>query len=84
MAEGVVIRRIIQHQPNGFIFQTRDRKLPAFKVLLDPRNPALYVSGSRPPVEAPVTDFLMVLRQAPQPRLVCRMLPSPWRNALSR
>ncbi len=63
MAEGVVIRRIIQHQPNGFIFQTRDRKLQAFKVLLDPRNPALYVSGSRPPVEAPVTDFLMVLRK---------------------
>jgi predicted ribosome quality control (RQC) complex YloA/Tae2 family protein len=62
-ADRVVIRRIIQHQPNGFIFQTRGRNLPAFKVLLDARNPALYASGSRPPVDAPVTDFLMVLRK---------------------
>ncbi len=63
VAEDVVIRRVVQHQPNGFMFQTRARKLPAFKVLLDNRNPALYVSALRPPVEAPVTDFLMVLRK---------------------
>src|SRR5215470_1184807 len=27
----VIIRRVIQHQPNGFIFQTRSAKLPAFR-----------------------------------------------------
>ncbi len=62
MAE-VVIRRVVQQQPHGFIFQTRSMKLQAFKVVLDPRHPALYASETRPPLEAPATDFLMVLRK---------------------
>jgi predicted ribosome quality control (RQC) complex YloA/Tae2 family protein len=59
----VVIRRIVQHQRNGFLFQTRSVKLPAFKLVADPQNPALYASESRPPVETPNVDFLMVLRK---------------------
>ena len=59
----IVIRRIVQHQPNGFIFQTRSMKLQALKILTDPRHPALYVSETRPPIEPPATDFLMVLRK---------------------
>src|SRR6266852_3899464 len=59
----VVIRRVIQHQRNGFIFQTRSVKLPAFKIVADPLNPVLYPSESRPPNETPGTDFLMVLRK---------------------
>jgi len=59
----VIIRRIIQHQPNGFIFQTRSAKMPAFKCVVDPRHPALYLSEARPPLEVPATDFLMVLRK---------------------
>jgi predicted ribosome quality control (RQC) complex YloA/Tae2 family protein len=62
MAE-TIIRRIIQQQPNGFIFQTRSVKLPAFKILSETRNPALYASEVRPPIEPPATDFLMVLRK---------------------
>lgn len=62
MAE-LIVRRVIQQQPNGFIFQTRSLKLPAFKILLDTRQPALYASESRPPHESPATDFLMVLRK---------------------
>ena len=48
MAE-IVIRRVVQQQPNGFIFQTRSVKLPAFKVLADTRHPAIYTSEARPP-----------------------------------
>lgn len=59
----VVIRRVIQQQPNGFIFQTRSAKLTAFKILLDPRQPALYASDARPPLESPGSDFLMILRK---------------------
>src|SRR4051812_38374733 len=59
----IVIRRVIQQQPNGFIFQTRSVKLPAFKILVEARQPALYASETRPPVETPATDFLMVLRK---------------------
>ena len=59
----VIIRRVIQHQPNGFIFQTRSSKLPAFKIVSDMQNPALYLSETRPPVESPGDDFLMVLRK---------------------
>src|SRR5437764_6022545 len=58
-----IIRRIIQHQPNAFIFQTRSVKLPAFKILLEPRHPAIYASEARTPLETPTTDFLMVLRK---------------------
>src|SRR5262245_4719746 len=59
----VIIRRVIQHQPNGFIFQTRSSRLPAFKIVAEVQNPALYASESRPPVESPGDDFLMVLRK---------------------
>jgi predicted ribosome quality control (RQC) complex YloA/Tae2 family protein len=59
----LVIRRVIQHQPNGFIFQTRSTRVPAFKVIADVQNPALYVSETRPPLESASVDFLMVLRK---------------------
>src|SRR5215831_11232930 len=59
----LVIRRVIQHQPNGFIFQTRSARLPAFKIVADMQNPALYPSETRPPLESPSADFLMVLRK---------------------
>ena len=59
----VLIRRIIQHQPNGFIFQTRSTKLPAFKIVAEMQKPAFYASENRSPVESPGTDFLMVLRK---------------------
>jgi predicted ribosome quality control (RQC) complex YloA/Tae2 family protein len=61
--DGCIIRRVIQHQPNGFILQTRSAKLPALKVIVDARNPAFYASEAKPPMEAPNTDFLMVLRK---------------------
>src|SRR5205823_6583922 len=59
----VVIRRVVQHQRNGFIFQTRSMKVPAFKIVAEPQNPALYASETRPPIESPGMDFLMVLRK---------------------
>src|SRR5262249_27489882 len=59
----LVIRRIVQHQPNGFIFQTRSVKLPAVKIVADNQRPALYASETRPPIESPGTDFQMVLRK---------------------
>ena len=59
----LIIRRVVQHNPNGFIFQTRSAKLPALKVLMEAQNPALYVSEARPPMETPAVDFLMVLRK---------------------
>ena len=59
----VLIRRVVQHQRNGFIFQTRSVKLPAFKLIAEPQNPALYVSETRPPLETANDDFLMVLRK---------------------
>src|ERR1051326_2028214 len=59
----VIIRRVVQHQRNGFIFQTRSVKMPAFKLFADPQNPALYPSESRPPMDTPSVDFLMVLRK---------------------
>src|SRR6266446_5005580 len=59
----LIIRRVVQHQPNGFIFQTRSVKLPALKIAAEPQNPAMYPSETRPPVEAPAGDFLMVLRK---------------------
>ena len=62
-ADGMVVRRVVQHHANGFIFQTRVVRMPALKVLLDARTPAMYVSGIRPPVESVGSDFLMVLRK---------------------
>src|SRR5499425_2815478 len=59
----VIIRRVIQHQPNGFIFQTRSAKLPAFKIVAEMQKPALYASENRAPVESAGADFLMVLRK---------------------
>src|SRR5581483_2843952 len=59
----VIIRRVVQHQRNGFTFQTRSLKLPAFKVIADAQNPALYASESRLPIESTGADFLMVLRK---------------------
>lgn len=59
----LVIRRVLQHQPNGFIFQTRSTKLPAFKIVGEMQHPALYASEARPPSESSNDDFLMVLRK---------------------
>src|SRR5438094_7776144 len=58
-----VVRRVVQHNPNGFIFQTRSAKCPALKIVVEPQNPALYPSEARPPGETTGTDFLMVLRK---------------------
>src|SRR5437867_3725135 len=59
----LAVRRVIQHQRNGFIFQTRSVKLPALKVIADPQAPALFASEARVPIESPSFDFLMVLRK---------------------
>src|SRR5438094_7095463 len=59
----LAVRRVIQHQRNGFIFQTRSVKLPALKVIADPQAPALFASETRVPIESPSFDFLMVLRK---------------------
>lgn len=57
------IRRVVQHQPHGFMFQTRTAKLPALKVLMNAQMPALYISETKPPLEPEGSDFLMVLRK---------------------
>jgi len=59
----LIIRRVIQHQPNGFIFQTRSTKLPALKMVAETQHPTFYASENRPPLESTGTDFLMVLRK---------------------
>src|SRR6266699_4650708 len=59
----LIIRRIVQHHPNGFIFQTKSVKVPGIKVVAETQNPALYASETRPPMESPGDDFLMVLRK---------------------
>jgi predicted ribosome quality control (RQC) complex YloA/Tae2 family protein len=61
--EGCIIRRVVQHQTNGFFLQTRSAKLPSLKLLVEARNPAFYPSESKPPIEVPNSDFLMVLRK---------------------
>ncbi|HET9942132.1 MAG TPA: NFACT family protein [Terriglobia bacterium] len=61
--DGCIIRRVIQHQPNGFILQTRSAKLPALKLICDARSPAFYPSEAKPPMDSPNSDFLMVLRK---------------------
>ncbi len=63
VTDGLVVRRVVQHHKSGFIFQTRRTKVPALKVWLDARTPALYISDARPPVNYPTTDFTMVLRK---------------------
>src|SRR6185295_13317101 len=63
MLDGLIIRRVIQHQPHGFILQTRSNKLPAIKLVMNAQNPAVYPSEARPPMESPGSDFLMVLRK---------------------
>ena len=45
--DGCIIRRVVQHQPNGFILQTRSAKLPALKLMMDARNPAFYPSEAK-------------------------------------
>jgi len=57
------IRRVVQHQPHGFMFQTRSARLPSLKVLMNAQFPTLYVSESKVPVEPEGSDFLMVLRK---------------------
>src|SRR4051812_18431461 len=59
----LIIRRVVQHHPAGFIFQTRSLRLPAIKVVSDTQNPVLYASETRPPLESPGSDFLMILRK---------------------
>jgi predicted ribosome quality control (RQC) complex YloA/Tae2 family protein len=59
----LIIRRVVQHQPNGFIIQTRSNRLPAFKIVADMQKPTIYVSEARPPAEFASGDFLMVLRK---------------------
>jgi predicted ribosome quality control (RQC) complex YloA/Tae2 family protein len=59
----LIIRRVVQHHPNGFIFQTRSVRLPALKIVAESQNPAMYASETRPPGETPGVDFLMVLRK---------------------
>jgi len=61
--EGCIIRRVVQHQTNGFLLQTRSAKLPSLKLLVEARSPAFYASESKPPIEVPNSDFLMVLRK---------------------
>lgn len=63
LMDGLIIRRVIQHQPQGFILQTRSNKLPALKINMNARHPAVYPSEARPPLESSGSDFLMVLRK---------------------
>jgi predicted ribosome quality control (RQC) complex YloA/Tae2 family protein len=61
--EGLIVRRVVQHQPHGFILQTRSARLPALKIVMNAQNPVLYPSEVKPPQEYPNSDFLMVLRK---------------------
>jgi predicted ribosome quality control (RQC) complex YloA/Tae2 family protein len=63
LMDGLIIRRVIQHQEHGFILQTRSNKLPAIKMIVNAQHPAVYPSEARPPMESPGSDFLMVLRK---------------------
>jgi predicted ribosome quality control (RQC) complex YloA/Tae2 family protein len=63
LMEGLIIRRVIQHQPHGFILQTRSNALPALKLVMNAQSPAFYPSEAKPPLEAFGSDFLMVLRK---------------------
>jgi predicted ribosome quality control (RQC) complex YloA/Tae2 family protein len=57
------IRRIVQHQPHGFMLQSRSPAIPALKILMTAQFPALLVSESKPFSEPEGSDFLMVLRK---------------------
>lgn len=61
--DDIIVRRVVQHHPNGFILYLRSARLPAFKILMNAQNPAFYASDSKPPMESPNSDFLMVLRK---------------------
>jgi predicted ribosome quality control (RQC) complex YloA/Tae2 family protein len=61
--EGLIIRRVVQHQPHGFILQTRSPRMPALKIVMNAQNPVLYASEVKPPQDYPNSDFLMVLRK---------------------
>jgi len=61
--EGFLIRRVVQHQPHGFLFHGRSSRLPALKILMNAPFPAVYVSEAKPPLETENSDFLMVLRK---------------------
>lgn len=63
VAEGFVVRRVVQHHGRGFLLQSRSSRIPALKLYLDPRSPVLYVSATRPPVDPVSTEFLMILRK---------------------
>jgi predicted ribosome quality control (RQC) complex YloA/Tae2 family protein len=63
LMDGLIVRRVIQHQPQGFILQTRSNRLPAIKIIMNAQHPAVYPSEARPPMESPGSDFLMVLRK---------------------
>ena len=43
----LVIRRVVQHQPNGFIFQTRSVRFPALKIVADTQRPTIYASENK-------------------------------------
>src|SRR5215204_4924247 len=57
------VRRIVQHQPHGFILQNRASGIPALKIVMSTHFPALYISESKPLTEPEGSDFLMVLRK---------------------
>src|SRR4051812_26788407 len=61
--DGFMIRRVVQHQPHGFLLHGRSSKLPALKLLMNAPFPALYVSEAKAPVETETSDFLMILRK---------------------
>ena len=63
LATGMVVRRIVQHHPRGFLLQSRSTRVPALKISLEPRIPALYISDAKPPIDSVGGDFLMVLRK---------------------
>jgi predicted ribosome quality control (RQC) complex YloA/Tae2 family protein len=62
-AEGMVVRRIVQHHARGFLLQARSARIPGLKILMNPASPMVYVSGTCPPVSAVTSEFLMVLRK---------------------
>ncbi len=62
-ARGMVVRRIVQYSDRGFLLETRTGRTPGLKLSMDPRNPVLYISGARPPVDRTGSDFLLTLRK---------------------
>ncbi len=62
-ARGMVVRRIVQYSDRGFLLETRTGRTPGLKLSMDPRNPVLYISGARPPVDKTGSEFLLTLRK---------------------